>query len=225
MTPYIVPLEMPEAKNNPILYSFRRCPFAMRARLALHAADITVILREVALKNKPQAMLSLSLKATVPVLQLPNGDVLEESFEIMLWALYQNDPCNLLISNKRENQAALDLIHVSTEMNALIREIKFNERHPELSLKQAQENILPYLDKFEALLQNHTYLNGETLKYIDYALFPFIRQLIHIDPNWFSTLPYPETYRWYKKLHTSEAFQHIMIKHKPWCEANPLVFL
>ena len=216
---------MPEVKETPILYSFRRCPFAMRARLALHAANITVALREVALKNKPQAMLSLSPKATVPVLQFPNGKVLEESFDIMLWALNQNDPYRLLIKNEIENQVALDFIHTSTKMNTLIREIKFNERHPELPLSQAQKNILPFLDKFEALLQNHTYLNGESLKYIDYALFPFIRQLIHIDPDWFSTLPYPETYQWYKKIHVSEAFQSIMIKHKPWRENDPLVFL
>ena len=82
----------------PILYSFRRCPYAMRARLAIQASNVQVVLREVVLKDKPQAMLDVSAKATVPVLVLPDGRVLDESLDIMLWALQQNDPSGLLQS-------------------------------------------------------------------------------------------------------------------------------
>ncbi|MDA7742002.1 glutathione S-transferase N-terminal domain-containing protein [Francisellaceae bacterium] len=199
----------------PILYSFRRCPFAMRARLALYSADIGVEICEVALRNKPIEMLQASPKGTVPVLVLPNGEIIDESFEIMMWALAQNDPEKLLIKEPSKQEEALALVNQSSTVNRLIREIKFNDRHPDLSLDQAQENISPFLNQLEISLTRNNYLMSNELTYIDYALFPFVRQLIHIDPDWFQTLNYPEIYRWYKALVESDTFKKIMMKVKP----------
>ena len=117
--------------NLPVLYSFRRCPYAMRARLALRVAGVPYELREVALKAKPAAMLALSPKATVPVLQLPDGSVLEESLDIMAWALAQSDPEGWLAQGSPEEAQAL-IERNDGPFKHLLDRYKYANRHPEV---------------------------------------------------------------------------------------------
>lgn len=208
----------------PVLYSFRRCPFAMRARMALWTAGVTAELREVSLKAKPQAMIAASPKASVPVLVLPNGDVLEESLDIMTWALERNDP---------ENWLAPD-IGDRTAMDALVRRIdgpfkhdldryKYATRYEgadPIKHRQAAQEIL---DEVTAPLRQTRFLFGDRPSYADIAIFPFVRQYRIADPHWFDALDRPGLHPWLQRLMTSDLFSAIMTKHKFWTSGDPMV--
>ena len=118
--------------STPLLYTFRRCPYAIRARMAVYSAAIPIQLEEVSLKNKPQAMLELSSKGTVPVL-VDGNDVIDESLDIMLWALKQNDPDNWYVSlAQKELSNSLKLISDNDgEFKTWLDRYKYADRHPE----------------------------------------------------------------------------------------------
>lgn len=197
----------------PILYSFRRCPYAMRARLGLTYAGITCELREVVLRDKPEDMIALSPKATVPVLQLPDGEVIDESYDIITWAIQQNDPDNwqehlittgeLAAINDGSFKAALD-------------KYKYASRFPEHSadLYRTQgEDFLAILDK---MLENNSFLLGENQTIADIAIFPFIRQFAHVDLDWFKATPYSSLQRWLSHYLESPLFKSVMTKYPQW---------
>ncbi|ODN41735.1 glutathione S-transferase N-terminal domain-containing protein [Piscirickettsia litoralis] len=209
----------------PILYSFRRCPFAIRARLALHIAGVTVELREVSLKNKPQTLLELSPKGTVPVLQLENGLVIDESLDIMTWALQQRDPESLLNYSPEQNQRAEHFLAQVPQLNSYIRRYKFINHHPETSEAQAKTALLKFLTQYEHALATHPYLTGPTSKLVDYALFPFIRQLMRHDSQWLIDINYQHLISWYKHFEQTHYFTTIMKKFNPWQPGNKAVYL
>ena len=212
--------------TSPILYSFRRCPYAIRARMALAYAGITYELREVSLKNKPQAMLDISPKGTTPVMQVfeRSGDseysfvVLEESLDIMNWAVQQNDPLNwrtlsdkslaiaehLINTNDREFKQALDRYKYPN---------RFPERSPEFYRQQAEE----FLQVLELQLQQYTsFLICDRQTLVDVAIFPFVRQLAYVDIDWFISSPYPHLQQWLKWHETSALFELVMQKSPVW---------
>jgi glutathione S-transferase len=192
----------------PILYSYRRCPYAMRARMALKIAEFEVEIREISLRNKPAHMLQVSPKATVPVLVLQDGTVIEESLEIMYWAL-QN---HALGSNIHATCRALILENDGAFKQALDA-YKYPERFPSKTQIQHRENGEAFLQKLEVLLGQHIYLLNNAHSIADIAIFPFIRQFAAVDRAWFAVAPYPKLRVWLEYWVNSELFNSIMTKN------------
>lgn len=191
--------------NLPVLYSFRRCPYAMRARLALYTAKIPHEHREVSLKNKPVEMLTFSPKGTVPVIILDNGDILEESLDIMKWALKILDlppeDAQLIKENDTSFKQALD-------------RYKYPGRYPEIFDINYKEECGYFVKKLENQLA--PFLKGKIPSFIDLAIFPFIRQFAMVNPDDFGTSPYPHVKRWVDLLTSDQLFHDIMQKFPFW---------
>ena len=203
----------------PILYSFRRCPYAMRARLALKYAGVRVVLREVALRNKPAEMLAVSPKGTVPVLVLPGGKVIDESLDIMRWALTQSDPQGWLTQEAATGDA---LIAVNDgPFKRLLNCYKYAERHPEKSSESwRDEAVHLHIAPLDARLCDTRYLLGDTPALADAATMPFVRQFVEVNAAWFAEestgAPFPALQNWLHAWVTSELFAAVMIKLPPW---------
>ncbi|MEL6531198.1 MAG: glutathione S-transferase [Pseudomonadota bacterium] len=211
----------------PILYSFRRCPYAMRARMALWIAGVTVELREVKLANKPPELAEASPKATVPVLVLADGSVVDESIAIMRWALDQNDPESWLDGDDtaliRRNDGAFK--------HSLDR-YKYPTRYPD-EAKGDEDTFrldhrthgLAFLQELEGRLGSCAQLGGDKRTLADIALFPFIRQFANTDREWFDAQGLPHLQEWLEGHLGSELFKQIMPKFAPWKAGDePITF-
>ncbi|WP_086609063.1 glutathione S-transferase [Erythrobacter donghaensis] len=204
----------------PVLYSFRRCPYAMRARMALWVAGVTVELREVKLAAKPPALLAASAKGTVPVLVLAEGRVIDESLDIMRWALAQHDPENWLAGDDPALIAAND-----GPFKHHLDRAKYPGRYEENGETDHRAAALALLEPLETRLAQAPYLCGETRSLTDIALLPFIRQFAAIDPEWFAAQPLPGLQAWLADLLASDLFAAIMPKFAPWREGDaPVLF-
>jgi glutathione S-transferase len=201
----------------PILYSFRRCPYAIRARMALWAAGITVELREVKLAAKPPQLAEASPKATVPVLVLADGSVIDESLGIMRWALEQHNPEGWLAGD----DAALIAANDGPFKHHLDR-AKYPGRYGEDAIDH-RAAALALLAPLEARLEHAPQLCGPSRTLTDIALFPFIRQFAAIDPPWFAGQPLPRLQGWLEGHATSALFAAVMPKFAPWAEDDPPV--
>jgi glutathione S-transferase len=208
----------------PILYSFRRCPYAMRARLALAASGTVCELREVVLAHKPQALLDASPKGTVPVLVLPDGTVLEQSLDIMLWALRRHDPQQWLPAQPQNLEAALQLIaECDGSFKAQLDRYKYPNRYALPDGLAARALAMPYLEALQTRLHTHPYLMGESFGLADAAIAPFVRQFAHTDPAWFASQPWPDLQRWLAGFEGSQAFARVMEKYPAWDEGDKSV--
>lgn len=215
------------AMPPPVLYSFRRCPYAMRARSALIAAGISVELREVVLRDKPAEMLAASPKGSVPVLVLRDGRVIDESWDIMLWALRTHGAHPWLGENECHVGAALPLVaeNDSTFKRALDR-YKYPERFPEHSQAFYRELGEEFLVRLEEHLAVAPFLLGETMSIADAALLPFIRQFAAVDPDWFASAPYPKLRVWLADYAESKLFMRLMQKFPAWQASDtPIIFV
>lgn len=206
----------------PVLYSFRRCPYAMRARLAIAASGIQCALREVVLKDKPAALLAASPKATVPVLITAENTVIDESLDIMLWALEQSDPHQYWQTlTQIQRECALQLIKSNDgEFKYYLDRYKYADRYPEqtqLEYRQAAEKFLQIL---EQQLEQNNYLLGATISVADLAIWPFIRQFAFVDMDAFNTLPYPKLIAWLQHFLTADLFHAVMHKYQQWLEGD-----
>lgn len=202
----------------PVLYSFRRCPYAMRARLGLAASGVKVELREVLLRDKPAHMLELSPKGTVPVLWLPDGSVIDESLDILFWALRQHDPCSWLELDETQSHEAAALIKTldGTFKHHLDR-YKYPNRYAPCDPLEHRQACLTTLKDWNARLQKHGNLVDEQLKYVDVALLPFVRQFCLTDALWFETqTEIAQVQTWLKCFMQSRLFDQIMRKLPPW---------
>lgn len=206
----------------PRLYSFRRCPYAMRARLGLLFADLTVELREVVLKNKPATMLAISPKGTVPVLQLVDGSVIEESIEIIMWALEQQDPQGLLDSNVLHEATAL-IEQNDTSFKHWLNRYKYADRYLDMTQTDYREQGEVFLKVLEALLTKHTFLLGDSVTIADICILPFVRQFAHVDRAVFYNLPYPNLQLWLQSWLDHPFFIQAMTKFAPWQEDDEVV--
>jgi len=187
----------------------------MRARLAIAYADVAVELREVELRNKPQAMLLISLKGTVPVLQLENGKVLDESLDIMFWALQQNDPEYWLKVASLANAQAL-IRRNDESFKYFLDRYKYADRYPDDSELYYRQQGELFLADIEDLLTQRAYLCGEHFSLADAAILPFIRQFCAVDPLWFNDSPYPLLRQWLNYFLASSLFESVMTKYPCW---------
>ncbi len=201
----------------PILYSFRRCPYAMRARLAIANSNITVELREVVLRNKPHQLLDISPKGTVPVLQLPDGNILEESLDIMYWALLKNDKDNWLSNGATEDIKQL-MQWNDGEFKCYLDRYKYADRYPEHNELFYRQKAEVFIAELETRLSQQTFLYGENCCIADIAIFPFIRQFSNVDKNWFQSSNYQNLNQWLNGLVESDLFNSIMEKYPAWSE-------
>ncbi len=197
----------------PILYSYRRCPYAMRARMALKLAGIDVEIREISLRDKPAHMLQVSPKATVPVLVLQDGTVIEQSLDIMHWALQQHALC----ANASASADTL-ILENDTAFKKALDAYKYPERYPSKTQIQHRADGEVFLQKLENLLLENVYLFSTTPSLADIAIFPFVRQFAAVDSAWFEAASYPKLQLWLSRLIESELFISVMEKQPTYIE-------
>lgn len=202
-------------RNKLILYSFRRCPYAIRARMALYYAGVKVHIREILLKDKPQAMLKASPKGTVPVLVMPDDNVIDESLGIMRWALTQSDPDGWYTQNLQQQSDMLIQIN-DNEFKPILDSYKYPQRSEKQDPFYYREQAFPYLQTLNDKLSTTQYLISNTINIADVALFPFIRQFAMVDTHWFDNIPCPYLQAWLSRFITSDLFTAVMEKYVPW---------
>jgi glutathione S-transferase len=195
------------------LYSFRRCPYAMRARMALRYAGVAADIVEVSLRAKPTEMLALSSKGTVPVLSV-EGQVIDESLEIMRWALAQNDPQDWLLKDDPQGPASIAaLIEENDQVFKVhLNRYKYAERYPEQPMAFYRAEGEVFLRKLDELLEGRDYLLATHPSLADVALMPFVRQFAHVDRDWFGQTPYVHLQAWLQRFLDSELFTGVMQK-------------
>ena len=198
---------------RPILYSFRRCPYAMRARLALHVSGQAVEHREILLRDKPQAMLDASPKGTVPVLVLPDGQVLDESLDIMRWALGRNDPEDWL-ADCAQGQTLIAACDGPFKHH--LDRYKYASRYENADAEQHRTKACDFLDELNQRLADHANLLGDSMRLADAAIFPFVRQFAMTDRDWFDAQPLAGVRAWLDRHLAGPRFAAIMTKHPLW---------
>lgn len=194
----------------PILWSFRRCPYAMRARLAIQSAGVQTELREILLKDKPDAFLETSASGTVPALAADRN--IDESRDIMIWALRQNDPDGWLDMP----DAGYDLITENDgPFKAALDHTKYAVRHPDKTEAEERAKAAVFLHDLNQRL-TQSYLFKDTPSLADMAILPFVRQFANTDRAWFDAQDWPNLIRWLDQFLYSDAFKNVMIKYPPW---------
>ncbi len=194
-----------------VLYSFRRCPYAMRARMALFVSGQRYEHREVVLRDKPPEMLEASPKGTVPVMVLEDDRVLEESLQIMRWALSLNDPEGWLERGDADLLEAID-----GPFKHHLDRYKYSARYEDADPQMHRAECMKLLDRLEQRLTQSGYLAGDARGFIDIATFPFVRQFANSDRAWFNAQPLPHLHKWLESLIGSQLFADIMSKHPQW---------
>jgi len=206
----------------PVLYTFRRCPYAIRARLALRYTGIRVALREVVLRDKPRQMIEASPKATVPVLVLDEGtakqEVIDESLDIMLWALAQNDPDGWL---DVDIESANQLIEANDEQfKPWLDRYKYPNRYDDLQPGEPRQHCEVFLRTLEERLTGHAYICGERPSIVDFAVYSFVRQFAYVDRDWFDSSNYAALGRWLEQGLASPLFAAVMHKYPQWRQGD-----
>ena len=201
----------------PILYSYRRCPYAMRARMALSYAGIAVDAREISLKDKPAHMLQVSPKGTVPVLVLPDGTVIEQSLDIMQWALQQHDPDGWLKADPLQTKQLI-AENDGTFKQSLDR-YKYAIRFPEHPAEYYRQQGEQFLAALEQRMQQQAFLMRDTVSLADIAIFPFVRQFAAVDQPWFDSANYIRLRSWLEQMVESELFERVMAKYPVYLDS------
>jgi glutathione S-transferase len=202
--------------ERPILYSFRRCPYAMRARMAIAVSGIEVALREVVLREKPAEMLTASPKGTVPVLVLPDGQIIDESLDIMRWALGENDPENWLAG---EDQVLI--AHNDGAFKAALDRYKYPHRYDIVDAEPYRADGMTFLTLLDDRLADQDWLGGEKPSLSDIAIFPFVRQFAATNQIWFENQSVNNLKNWLNRLVTSSLFESIMRRFPQWRTGDP----
>jgi glutathione S-transferase len=203
----------------PVLYSFRRCPYAMRARMALLVSGQACHIREVVLRDKPSQMIAASPKATVPVLVLADGRVIDESLDIMHWALGQNDPEDWLDGDDAELIAQND-----GPFKQHLDRYKYATRHGSDPIAH-REAALAILTGLEARLKDRGNLCRESRSLADMAIMPFVRQFAATDRDWFAVQPLPRLQAWLTRHEASALLEQAMVRLPPWRQGDaPVVW-
>jgi glutathione S-transferase len=199
-----------------ILYSFRRCPYAMRARMAIAVSGVEVALREVVMREKPAEMLTASPKGTVPVLVLPDGQIIDESLDIMRWVLGENDPENWLAG---EDQVLI--AHNDGPFKAALDRYKYPHRYDIVDAEPYRAEGMAFLTLLNDRLAGQSWLDGDKKGMSDIAIFPFIRQFAATDHIWFENQPLTNIKSWLNSLVTSPLFESTMKRFPQWRTGDP----
>ncbi|APG63489.1 glutathione S-transferase [Sphingorhabdus lutea] len=205
--------------STPILYSFRRCPYAMRARMGIWASGMQVELREVALRNKPDEMIAISPKATVPVLCKSRDFILEESLDVMKWALSENDPMGW---RRGADSAKIDglIAQCDGPFKHHLDRYKYAVRYVDVDAEEFsmmhRARACEILANWNEILSAHPFLLGDKESMADIAIFPFVRQFAHADKVWFDAQPWPALQKWLAQYLDGDLFAAIMTKYTPW---------
>ncbi len=200
---------------RPLLYTYRRCPYAMRARMALIEAGIEFDAYEIVLRNKPAAMLAASPKGTVPVMVLPSGEVLEESLDIMRWSFMQvSQQGDKHGWNEAQTPRNLALVALNDgEFKKQLDTYKYPERFaPGESVRQRDLAIGNFFLQLEQSLSAEKYLGGSQASAADLAIFPFVRQFRAVNEKWFDAQALPATQAWLQAWLDSTLFERCMKK-------------
>lgn len=208
--------------STPILYSLQRCPYAIRARMGLLYANQDVLIRAIAIKNKPLEMLEISPKGTVPVLQLIDGKVIDESLDIILWALNQNDPSRILLPELNQSMnLMMELInHFETGFKPIINAYK-EARRAGLETSDDQRKLGEvFILELESRLQDQDFFFGENISLADITIFPFIRQFSNVEKKWFRAQNYPRLTLWLDKIVDGPIFKRTMRKVPLWLDTQ-----
>ncbi|MDM0035546.1 glutathione S-transferase [Variovorax sp. J22P271] len=201
----------------PVLYSFRRCPYAMRARMAIAVSGQRCELREVVLRDKPAALLAASPKGTVPVLVDTDGRVIEQSLDIMQWALGRSDPAGWLRPSRGTLKDMLALIaDCDGDFKHDLDGYKYPERQPGANAEAHRTQGGLFLARLEARLQATRCLHGERVALADMAIAPFVRQFAQVDAAWFDRQPWPALQAWLRARLEAPLFERVMAKYAPW---------
>jgi len=196
---------------RPRLYTYRRCPYAIRSRLALYQAKIDYESIEISLKDKPIDFLALSPKGTVPVLVDNNGKVIEESLEIMIWALNKSDPDNWILNDNNLSQELINENDFSFKKN--LDRYKYADRFPEYSKEYYRAQCELFINILNEKLKSKNYLMIDKISLADIAIFPFIRQFALVDEDWFLNSKYRELKKWLQRFIESQMFKDVMQKN------------
>ena len=209
-----------KSKNNlPILYSFRRCPYAMRARMAIHISGQKCELREVLLRDKPPSMLEYSAKGTVPVLILQDGKVIDESLDVIDWALNLNDPDDW--QRSKDTKKTKELIKINDgEFKYHLDRYKYSKRYDNEDPEFHRKKCLKFIESINNELNNSEYIFDDNISYADIVLLPFIRQFRIADIEWFDSLPYDNLKKWLSSFLGSSLLNSIMKKYDLWKEGD-----
>lgn len=211
----------------PVLYSFRRCPYAMRSRLALKYSGIQVELREVDLKAVPDALRKLVPdNPTVPVLQLQDGRVIDESWDVLLWAVREHDPHGWLGKDESKLVPAEQWVEMNDySFKTDLDRYKYHERYPERTQLEYRQDAQEFIQDLENQLQQTPFLLGDSLSVADIGVLPFIRQFAFVDKAWFDQSPYPKVQAWLKVFLESGLFDSVMAKYAVWNTGDkPVMF-
>ena len=209
----------------PVLYSFRRCPYAMRARLALAISGQACELREVVLKAKPPELLAASSKASVPVLVLPGGEVIDQSLDIMRWALGQSDPGQWLPQAPQAAQVLALIKDCEQTFKHHLDRYKYPGRYADADPLTHRSSASAWLAGLELQLQQAAWLFGPAPSLADMALAPFVRQFAQTDADWFAAQDWPRLRVWLNAIVGSALFDSVMHKYSPWHSgADTIVF-
>lgn len=203
---------------QPILYSFRRCPYAIRARLAIAVSEQAVELREIVLKHKPQELLAISPNKTIPVLQLADNQVFDESLEIMVWALQKHDPQHWITPQLKDMLLLID--ENDFQFKPWLDKYKYADRHLEHKQSYYRDQAEDFLMLLEDRLTVHDYLFANHITLADMAIMPFIRQFALVDKTWFEQSDYNYLKNWLAELINSELFKQCMHKYPTWLESG-----
>lgn len=210
----------------PVFWSFRRCPYAMRARLALRRANVTVELREIALRDKPDAFLQASKSGTVPVL-VTKDSIIDESLDIMLWACNVSGDRDGWYHDYYHSDRIRGLINtLDTEFKTNLDRYKYATRYhqdkaaaTELAIASRQKGA-DFIWQLNDMLGQNDWLAGNRAGLIDMASLPFIRQFRIADQNWFDAQQWSEVSRWLSHFLDSDLFASVMKKYPLWKEEN-----
>ena len=199
--------------SNHILYSFRRCPYAIRARMGLAYCKISYEHREISLKKRPKSLYEISSKGTVPVLFTNNGTVIDESIDIMKWSLKKRDSKNWYVARKSEQDKMI--LRNDEDFKYMLDRYKYYTRYPEKALSVYQKSIASMLYEYNLILKKTKYLINENLCLVDIVLMPFIRQCAYVDIDWFNN-NFKHLSKWLDNLIRSKLFRSIMHKYDIW---------
>ena len=213
------------AQDLPTLYSFRRCPYAMRARLAVLVSGVKCELREIVLRDKAPEFLAASPKGTVPVVVTAAGEVIEQSLDVMHWALGQNDPEHWL-SPEGGNREEMDQLIAACDgpFKDSLDRYKYANRYDGVDPIEARTNAAAYLAGIESRLAASPWLFGAAPRLADMAILPFVRQFAFVDKPWFDGCEWPGVHRWLEAFLASDRFQAIMSKYPKWQNGDPATY-